>query len=252
MYLLPSSLAELCIEYTGKHEGFRLLPMLSSLLPISKSFCKTLQRFHADMRYADQQWVTDTLLNMQQHNISYPRERMRFYASYYQSDNIDTDNILTSKKYTYSLLARILLADFSGFSLLQHHIPVIRNLFLFGLDYSPEIAILIILDMIISNGHTRVSLALHVKAVLGKKTWNVTHPLDAFRKHLAMKICTYFFQPYAIFGKDSVKDSVKDALLFLQEEGLISNYISLPFRSTKTRLDRVLDAAIQLWESPDE
>ena len=32
------------------------------------------------MRYAEEQWVTDTLLDMQQHNISYPRDWHRLYS----------------------------------------------------------------------------------------------------------------------------------------------------------------------------
>lgn len=76
----------MCIEYLGKHDGFRLLSVLSRVLPVSESFQNTLQRFHPDMQYADVQWMTETLSDLTRHKITHPFLRMIWYVNCYPSN----------------------------------------------------------------------------------------------------------------------------------------------------------------------
>jgi hypothetical protein len=89
LVLLPT-LSQLCAEFVGKHEAFRLWkdPLLSRMFPLPRAFVEGLQRFHPELQFADLQWMKYTLMDMHRHHIFEPRLRMVFYSAYYQNPSI--------------------------------------------------------------------------------------------------------------------------------------------------------------------
>src|SRR5579872_2896022 len=177
--LLPKQVAELCIDYLGKHDGFRLLSVLNRLLPVSESFQNSLQRFHPDMKYADMEWMTETLSDLTKHKITHPFLRMIWYVHCYPSnlqENLFIQKFLSSKcevstrfkKYKssnlqenpliqkflsskspfkkYKLIPAFCAGDFKDLNFIVDDFLLSHQVFRFSIEHCPEIAIRILLE----------------------------------------------------------------------------------------------------------
>lgn len=262
--LLPKQVAELCIEYLGKHDGFRLWSVLNTLLPVSESFQSTLQRFHPDMQYADIEWMTQTLSDLTKHKITHPFLRMIWYVHYYPSKlqhNSLIQKFLSSRLEPsspsfpfkkYKLIPAFCAGDFKDLNFILDDFVLSHQVFRFSIENCPEIAVRILLEKFRQNTPF-ASLILEIKSWLGKNIWNEEFPMATVLKRRALVILRFLHDNLNHNIRNNLKNAhviVKSCLTFLKEGELIDdNCIFLPFGSKPNNgilLDSWLDIMINM------
>lgn len=85
---LHQFIGDLCVDYLGDVETFRLLPTIASVFAIPPEVQRTLRRFGPDMKFADIIWAQQTVADMITKGILEPRLRLLLYAAYYKNKEI--------------------------------------------------------------------------------------------------------------------------------------------------------------------